>query len=55
MIELVLWLLLCNDPMDEFFPGYLPLPNPTEDEQVVIPIPTFNKKDEFNHDPIKTA
>lgn len=56
MIELALWLLPCHEPMDQFFPGYLPLPNPTKDDQEIIPIPAQDGDDlAYKHDPIKTA
>ena len=54
MIELILWMSLCTDPIPRFFDGYLPLPNPKPEDEIIIIIPRLDKED-FNSDPIKRA
>lgn len=36
--EILLSLLLSLPPDPEFFPGYEPIPNPTPEEQIIVPL-----------------
>jgi hypothetical protein len=38
MIELALFFILTTEPLPLFFPGYEPLPNPTQENCVIVPL-----------------
>lgn len=53
MLEFFFLLFWISDPLSAYFPGYAPLPNPTAEELIVIPIPRAERK--IDTDPVETA
>lgn len=53
MIELILWITLCQDITKPFQEGISPLPNPTKEDEIKIVLPPCAPRGITYTDPIK--